>query len=232
VLLACAGGAGCGSAGLPLNKLITIVGGFANSGNASLNITSVMGSVNSPFNFDHYLLNVSAAPSPALLRHASCAPRAPSPLTRPPAHPPARATIGQTSKLDVNIEVAPGTEQSFEYSFKLHPSVTTAKFRMAITVFYEDEEEAFATTFFNSTVAFYDVAEEGEAEGGGAGGSTFTWLLVLGIGGYVFITKFDGKQKLQDAGVLDALGIKLAGASDDFDTPTAAKKGKSKTKKQ
>ena len=135
----------------------------------------------------------------------------------------------------MNIEVAPGTEQSFEYSFKLHPSVTTAKFRMAITVFYEDEEEAFATTFFNSTVAFYDAAEEGEAEGGGAGGSsTFTWLLVLGIGGYVFITKFDGKQKLQDAGVLDALGIKLAGASDGFDTPTAApaKKGKSKTKKQ
>ena len=44
----------------------------------------------------------------------------------------------------------------------------------------------------------------------------------------------NGKQKLQDAGVLDALGIKLAGASDGFDTPTAApaKKGKSKTKKQ
>ena len=163
---------------------MTIVGGFANSGNTSLNITSVMGSVNSPFSFAYHLLNMS--------------------------------------KQVMNIEVAPGTEHSFEYTFKIHPSVSAAKFRMAITVFYEDDEESFATTYFNSTVTFFD-AEDGTSGGGGL------WLLVAGAGVYFWCTKLGGKQVLQDAGVLDTLGMKLD-ADSARTTGKKSKGGKGKGK--
>ena len=156
---------------IPLNEPVTLLGGFSNQGKTTLNITTVMGSVNSPFDFSFYLLNMT--------------------------------------KFDTSIAVPAETEHSFAYTFQIHPQVSAAKFRMAVTVFYEDEEEAFSTTFFNRTVEFYDPGENDS-------GPSLWLLLLLGGIGFVAFKQFNGQKKLEELGVpqkLAELGLPIPGYS-------------------
>ena len=47
-----------------------------------------------------------------------------------------------------------GNEQSFEYTFRVHPAFPSREFRVALTVFYNDMSTylGHATTFFNQTI--------------------------------------------------------------------------------
>ena len=59
---------------LPLSEDVLLLGGFSNQGKTTLNITSVMGSINSPFDFSFYLMNMTkkdmAIPVPPGMEHS------------------------------------------------------------------------------------------------------------------------------------------------------------------
>jgi translocon-associated protein subunit alpha len=52
--------------------------------------------------------------------------------------------------------VEPGKEASFEYPFVLDPQLAGHEFVLAVTAFYKDETETFASTFYNATISVLD----------------------------------------------------------------------------
>ncbi len=52
--------------------------------------------------------------------------------------------------------VEPGKEASFEYPFVLDKELAGHSFRLAVTAFYADETESYASTFYNRTIAVND----------------------------------------------------------------------------
>jgi len=132
----------------PMEEKVTILCGIINNGDHAMNVTYMMGSVNSPLAFKFHTQN----------------------FTRDWK----------------NTTVEPGVEHTFEYSFKIHPSVTASQQIMAMSIFYEDEEERFATTFLNKTIDIY----EAHIGGGGAMSFYLFALFILGAG-YTFHAQKD-----------------------------------------
>lgn len=133
---------------LPIGGDVTILCGFENEGEEALTVTAIMGSLNSPFDFDFHLQNYSYK--------------------------------------KVDTEVQPGEEITFDYEFKLHHTLDAVEYVVAVTVFYEDDDESFASTFFNSTVTLEEVPEPFDAQ------SFFSFVLtfVLLVGGGFFAWSF------------------------------------------
>jgi len=81
-------------------------------------------------------------------------------------------------------------EITFEYTFKLHENLDPSEYQLAHTVFYENSEEAFSTTFFNKTVEVYLPPIEIDW-----GSILKTMIVLFGIGATVFITFFKKPEK-------------------------------------
>eukprot|EP00640_Fibrocapsa_japonica_P002800 CAMPEP_0113933522 /NCGR_PEP_ID=MMETSP1339-20121228/556_1 /TAXON_ID=94617 /ORGANISM="Fibrocapsa japonica" /LENGTH=273 /DNA_ID=CAMNT_0000934809 /DNA_START=43 /DNA_END=864 /DNA_ORIENTATION=+ /assembly_acc=CAM_ASM_000762 len=105
----------------PIGDSVTVLCHFENAGDEEYNVTAIMGSLNSPFDFNFHVQNYSLKP--------------------------------------IGLTVGPGMEFTFEYNFQIHPNLEPVEYVVATTIFYEDEEESFSSTFFNSTVElFYPTA--------------------------------------------------------------------------
>lgn len=68
------------------------------------------------------------------------------------------------SAVSYNTTVLPGEEYTFKYTFEPHSNLDPVDFNVALTVFYEDEDELFATTFFNQSVSFHEPPMELDAK--------------------------------------------------------------------
>ena len=72
--------------------------------------------------------------------------------------------------------VEPGKEASFEYRFSLDPQLAGHDFTLALTAFYQDDNELYASTFFNSTVPVLDPVGVFDTQ------SFFMYIALLGRG--------------------------------------------------
>jgi hypothetical protein len=52
--------------------------------------------------------------------------------------------------------VDPGAEMTFEYNFKVNGATDLQQSQLALTIFYEDDNEDYTTTFFNETVMLFE----------------------------------------------------------------------------
>jgi hypothetical protein len=171
----------------PLDSQITMLSGLLNEGEKPINVTGIMGSLNMPEAFQFYYVNFT-------YKH-----------------------FGHV--------VEQGQEMTFAYPFKLQPedlmminqrsdeSPTTVQ--MAMTLFYDDGEAEYSTTFFNKTVRFVP------------GPATMDWafLLQLGrdiiVGGVILFAVAYGVLGQQ---VMDALPVG-GSATDEADEPASAGAG-------
>eukprot|EP00597_Dinobryon_sp_UTEXLB2267_P005524 CAMPEP_0170078204 /NCGR_PEP_ID=MMETSP0019_2-20121128/14834_1 /TAXON_ID=98059 /ORGANISM="Dinobryon sp., Strain UTEXLB2267" /LENGTH=156 /DNA_ID=CAMNT_0010290925 /DNA_START=264 /DNA_END=734 /DNA_ORIENTATION=+ len=62
------------------------------------------------------------------------------------------------------VLIKPGEEISLKYGFQLHPELEPIEYQLAITVFYDSEQQSFSTTFFNQTVELYFPSSEYDFE--------------------------------------------------------------------
>jgi len=84
----------------------------------------------------------------------------------------------------------PNREVTLDYTFQLHESLDPTEYQLAHTVFYDDGESAYSTTFFNKTVEIYLPPMEIDW------GSILKTIIVLaGIGGVVFMTLLKKPEK-------------------------------------
>jgi translocon-associated protein subunit alpha len=72
-----------------------------------------------------------------------------------------------------------GQEASFEYNFVPHASLDPIDFQVAITIFYEDEDEGFTSTFYNETVTLVEASSDFDMQ------TFFTYFLAFAVTGLV-----------------------------------------------
>jgi len=60
-------------------------------------------------------------------------------------------TVGQ-----YNVVIEPAKEASFEYQFYIDPQLAGHEFTLALTAFFHDGNEMYASTFFNNTIPVID----------------------------------------------------------------------------
>jgi hypothetical protein len=72
--------------------------------------------------------------------------------------------IQNFTKMDFNTTLQPNTEYTFQYDFFPNPQNldVDSKYQLSLSLFYENELEFFADTFFNQTVNFYE--KDGDAD--------------------------------------------------------------------
>merc|ERR1711934_257004 len=72
--------------------------------------------------------------------------------------------IQNFTQMHFNMTLQPNTEYTFQYDFFPNPQNldVDSKYQLALSVFYENELEFFADTFFNQTVNFYE--KDGDAD--------------------------------------------------------------------
>lgn len=105
---------------LPIGQPVTAVCGFVNHGDEPVQVSAIMGSLNSPFMFDMYIQNV-------------------------------------TSRF-INQTVGARGEYNFAITFTPREDLDAVDLVLALTLFYEDEDETYTSTFFNETVSFYEAS--------------------------------------------------------------------------
>jgi len=103
---------------VPLGQSVDAIVGIVNEGQEAINVTYVMGSINSPFDSHYYVQNFT--------------------------------------KRNFNKVIHEDEEYTFRYRFTPMDSLDPVEYHMSLTAFYENEEELFSHTFFNSTVTFYE----------------------------------------------------------------------------
>merc|ERR1719231_925738 len=66
--------------------------------------------------------------------------------------------VQNLTQMHYNTTLRPNTEYTFQYDFKTNPQNINvdSPYKLALTIFYENELEFFADTFFNETVNFYE----------------------------------------------------------------------------
>jgi hypothetical protein len=111
---------------------------------------------------------------------------------------PPRLRLPSAAGLGIGEVVEPGTELGLQYTFYPRGLFEPMSAQVALTVFYEDNERYYTTTFYNETVTFTS-----------AGGSLtrnvylvlpyVLGLLVAGAGVYVVYQAVWGKQPLPKA---------------------------------
>lgn len=77
--------------------------------------------------------------------------------------------------VDYMSSVEPGKEATFEYSFMLEPEHAGHVYALCFTVFFHDDADTYATTFFNTTVVVLDPNTVVDAKSV----SLYTFLVVL-----------------------------------------------------
>merc|ERR1712166_1306696 len=92
--------------------------GLVNEGQEPINVTKVMGSLNSPFDFNYYIQNFT--------------------------------------EQNLNTVIHEDEEYTFRYRFRPIDTLDPVEYHIALTVFYENDEELVSHTFFNDTVTFYE----------------------------------------------------------------------------
>lgn len=103
---------------LPLSDVVDAMVGLVNEGQEPINVTRVMGSLNSPFDFNYYIQNFT--------------------------------------EQQFNTIIHEDEEYTFRYRFRPIDTLDPVEYHIALTVFYENDEELFSHTFFNDTVTFYE----------------------------------------------------------------------------
>jgi len=103
---------------LPMGEVADVIVGLVNRGQEPMNVTSIAGSINSPFDFGYYIQNFT----------------------------------GQ----QYNQLVHEDDEITLRYKFMPIDTLDPVDYHISLTVFYENDEELFSTTFFNATVTFYE----------------------------------------------------------------------------
>lgn len=104
-----------------IGKQVDTLIGIVNNGEEAINVTMIMGSLNSPFDFNFFIYNFSA--------------------------------------MNYNMIVQGEEEYSFYYRFQTPNDLDPVDYQVALTVFYENDEELFSHTFFNGSVAFKDESD-------------------------------------------------------------------------
>lgn len=79
--------------------------------------------------------------------------------------------------------VDPGAEMTFEFNFKVDGATDLQQSQLALTIFYEDDNEDFTTTFFNETVTLFE--ENGGFDQQLIG--TYVILIVALVGGGMYL---------------------------------------------
>lgn len=117
--------------------------GIVNNGQEAINVTMIMGSLNSPFDFNYFIQNFSG--------------------------------------FNYNLIVQEQEEYSFHYRFQTAINLDPVDYQVALTVFYENDDELFSHTFFNESVAFYEKGAliDWESTFKVVGGLAMTVLVVL-----------------------------------------------------
>ena len=77
--------------------------------------------------------------------------------------------------------VDPGAEMTFEYNFQIDGATDLQQSQLSLTIFYEDDNEDFTTTFFNETVMLFEENNGFDRE---IIGTYLILLAILGTGGY------------------------------------------------
>lgn len=145
---------------MPLGEPIDALIGFVNEGQETMNVTYVMGSINSPFDSNYYIQNFT--------------------------------------KRDYNKMVHEDEEFTFRYRFQPMDTLDPVEYKLALTIFYENEEELFSTTFFNGTATFYqpssafELGEIVKLGGGLAGILAVLYMVTQGMGGASSSTRSSG----------------------------------------
>lgn len=101
-----------------IGEYIETLVGIVNNGQEAINVTMIMGSLNSPFDFNYFIQNFSG--------------------------------------YNYNMIVQEQEEYSFHYRFQTAINLDPVDYQVALTVFYENDDELFSHTFFNESVAFYE----------------------------------------------------------------------------
>lgn len=109
--------------GKPVETLVGVV----NNGQEAINVTMIMGSINSPFDFNYFIQNFS--------------------------------------EFNYNMIIQDEEEFSFHYRFQTASNLDPVDYQIALTVFYENDDELFSHTFFNESVTFYDDTDLVNLEG-------------------------------------------------------------------
>jgi len=103
---------------MALGEVMDAIVGLVNEGQEPINVTKVMGSLNSPFDFNYYIQNFT--------------------------------------EQNLNTVIHEDEEYTFRYRFRPIDTLDPVEYHIALTVFYENDEELFSHTFFNDTVTFYE----------------------------------------------------------------------------
>eukprot|EP00952_Eustigmatos_sp_NYUAD-ZCMA_P004610 20283-Eustigmatos_ZCMA.PRE.1 len=56
-----------------------------------------------------------------------------------------------------------GSQATLEYEFQVHPGLQPQELQLAVTLFYQNEEESFSSTFINKTVTLHAKPAEVDA---------------------------------------------------------------------
>lgn len=98
--------------------------------------------------------------------------------------------VQNLTQLHYNVTLRPNTEYTFQYDFKTNPQNidVDSPYKLALTIFYENELEFFADTFFNETVNFYEPPTETDI-------STLATLVVVIISGIIGANAICGSKK-------------------------------------
>lgn len=94
--------------------------------------------------------------------------------------------IQNLSLMHFNTTLHPNTEYSFQYDFYPNPQNldVDSQYQLALSIFYENELEFFADTFFNQTVNFYEKGGEADMQ------TVFLYLVLAGFafGGFYLVS--------------------------------------------
>merc|ERR1739848_278270 len=90
--------------------------------------------------------------------------------------------IQNFTQMHFNTTLQPNTEFTFQYDLYPNPHNldVDSKYQLALSLFYENELEFFADTFFNQTVNFYEKGGETDIQ------TVFLYFVLAGFSGLVF----------------------------------------------
>ena len=90
--------------------------------------------------------------------------------------------IQNFTQMHFNTTLQPNTEFTFQYDFYPNPQNldVDSKYQLALSLFYENELEFFADTFFNQTVNFYEKGGETDIQ------TVFLYFVLAGLSGLIF----------------------------------------------
>lgn len=122
------------------------------------------------------------------------------------------------TEVNYNTIIFEDGELSFRYQFKPIETIDlNVEYKVALTAFYESDEELFSSTFFNGTITFVEKTSEGDS------GFFIYALALVAVIGILFTAS-------QNVGSLKAMRSS-GGASDDAWTTGIDEKGSGTTKK-